>query len=67
MENLIVNSILALEKLEKDHGKMGTLIGLLILVIATITAIAIICLTLTWWLNIVEYVFPKIFNGWTLK
>lgn len=67
MENLIVNSILTLEKFEKDHGKMGTLIALLILAISTITAIVIIGLTFKCWLSIVEYIFPKLFNGWTLR
>lgn len=67
MENLIVNSILALEKFEKDNGKMGTLIALLILAIVTITAVVIVGLTFKCWLNVVEYIFPKLFNGWTLR
>lgn len=67
MENIIVNVILKLESLEKEYGKLGTIVALLILAVTTITAIGIICLTVQWWLSVVEWVLPKISNGWRLK
>ena len=67
MENLIIDGILKLEKLEEEYGRMGTLVALLILVIATIVAIGMICLVIQWWLSVAEWVFPKIFDGWKLR
>lgn len=54
MENLIINGILKLEKLEKEHGKMGTIIAYLI---GTI---------LIHWLEICNWALET-FTGWRLK
>lgn len=66
MENLIIDGILKLEKLEKEHGKMGTIIALLIIVITTIVAAYLICTILIHWLEICNWALET-FTGWRLK
>jgi hypothetical protein len=66
LENLIINGILKLEKLEKEHGKMGTIIALLIIVITTIVAAYLIGTILIHWLEICNWALET-FTGWRLK
>lgn len=42
MENLIFKSLDRLEVLEKEHGMLGTVIGILVLLVSTVLAINII-------------------------
>lgn len=65
MEQLIVNGVLALEKLEKEHGKLGTITGIVIILIASLSAMAIIGVTTIAWLKVVNWAL-KYFIGWTL-
>ena len=59
-------AILKLEKLEKEHGKMGTIIALLIIVITTIVAAYLIGTILIHWLEICNWALET-FTGWRLK
>ena len=62
MEQLIVNGILALEQLEKEHGRLGAITGI---VIASLAAMAIIGVTTIAWLKVVNWALQH-FIGWTL-
>jgi hypothetical protein len=65
-EDIQMNELLnGLIKLEKEHGMLGTIIGILILVIVTIAAIGIICATTVAWLKITNFILQYFF-GYTL-
>lgn len=51
--------------LEKEHGKMGVIIGILLLVIVTISAIFAISIVFKWWAVITNFILQKYF-GYTL-
>ena len=65
MEQWIVNGILALEKLEKEHGRLGAITGIVIICIASLAAMAIIGVTTIAWLKVVNWALQH-FIGWTL-
>ena len=65
MEQLIVNGVLALEKLEKEHGRMGAITGIVIICIASLIAMTIIGATAIVWLKVVNWALQH-FIGWTL-
>ena len=66
MEKLIVNSILKLERLEKDLGKMGTIIALVLISMVTVGAVFLISQVLFAWLEICEAIL-KHFTGYTFR
>lgn len=55
----------ALVKLEQKGGRLGTLAGILILIISTLFAIGIIIGTVVAWFKVLEYVLITFF-GYTL-
>lgn len=65
MEQLIVNGVLALEKIEKEHGRLGAVIGIVIICIASLAAMTIIGITAIAWLKVINWAL-KYFIGWTL-
>ena len=60
--NELLNGLI---KLEKEHGMLGVITGILILVIITISAIGIICATTVAWLNAINFILQYFF-GYTL-
>lgn len=66
MEQIIVNGLLKLEEIEKEHGRMGTIIALLIIAIVTIGAAFLIGTIVQYWLEICNWALET-FTGWRLK
>lgn len=60
--NELLNGLI---KLEKEHGMLGVITGILILIITTIAAIGIICATAVAWLKVVNFILHYFF-GYTL-
>lgn len=60
---IIINK---LECLEKEHGKLGTIIGILIILISTLFAVGMLFLVSKWWLEMLNWGIGLIFKGWTL-
>ncbi|SCJ53469.1 Uncharacterised protein [uncultured Clostridium sp.] len=56
---MLVNLLEQLEKFEKEQGMLGTVIGVLLLAIITLFALAIIMLIGKWWISasswVIEY------------
>lgn len=65
MEELFVQGILKLEQLEKEHGRMGAITGIVIICIASLIAMTIIGATAIVWLKVVNWALNH-FIGWTL-
>jgi hypothetical protein len=66
MEQIIVNGLLKLEEIEKEHGRMGTIIALLIMAIVTIAAAFLIGTIFTYWLEICNWALET-FTGWKMR
>lgn len=64
MENLIFKSLDRLEVLEKEHGMLGTVIGILVLLVSTVLAINIILFVFKYWMLLTEWSFELMFKGW---
>lgn len=60
---IIINK---LECLEKEQGKLGTIIGILIILISTLFAVGMLFLVSKWWLEMLNWGIGLIFKGWTL-
>lgn len=60
--NRLLNGLI---KLEKEQGMLGTIIGILILAIVTISAIGIICATTVAWFKVTNFILQYFF-GYTL-
>ncbi len=53
------------EQLEKEHGRLGAITGIVIICIASLAAMAIIGVTTIAWLKVVNWALQH-FIGWTL-
>lgn len=51
--------------LEKEHGKMGVIVGILLLAVVTISAIFAISIVFKWWAVVTNFILQKYF-GYTL-
>lgn len=51
--------------LEKEHGKMGQIVGILLLAVITLSAVFAIAIVLKWWAVITNFILQKYF-GYTL-
>lgn len=56
----IINSIDSLVKLEKKGGKMGTVVGLLIIAVVTLSTVIAIALLVEFNINVVEWVINQL-------
>lgn len=54
MERIIINTILRLEKIEKE-SKTGMLVATLVFIVSTITALAIIAAVVFGWFNVLQW------------
>ena len=59
MENLIFKSLDRLEVLEKEHGMLGTVIGILVLLVSTVL--------FKYWMLLTEWSFELMFKGWKFR
>ena len=62
MEEIIVLSVLALEKLEKDYGRLGMIVGVMIILVTSIAALFILAGVSIAWFKIVDWSLRTFFD-----
>lgn len=60
---MIVNILEKLSDIEQENGMLGTIVGILAIIVVTIFTVAMIWLLVNFWLDIVSWIIRFIINN----